>query len=319
VFVGLILFISRELENIKYELNNKLDKLTTHIDNYSKSSNVKIQSGFNMCVNKLKALNGDYIEQVRKMNNYENQPIMNISSNHYTDTDSKGGGIKFASLSDCKVNEEQVQVSKGKHVGDSFYMSEDEPKSNTTKKEENMFKIVLPASENKKLNESSSLDSAEILPLSNKQASVKKNTSHNSEELSSHNSQNQLFVNKSGFGTIRETDIVDSKESKNNYIDEETVSEQSSQQSEHSSTYDSITYGSKDKKKITNETESIATNNLKMTSINDLAPKEKYTSEALKKIAKDMSIPIFLKDGTTRRQMRKDELYEKIKSNLMTK
>ena len=39
----------------------------------------------------------------------------------------------------------------------------------------------------------------------------------------------------------------------------------------------------------------------------------------LKKIAKKLSIPITFKDGVTRKQLKKDELYEKIKTHLIQK
>lgn len=308
VIVGLILFFTRELDNMKCEMSDKLDKIASYVDNSSKNTLMKMQNGFGMCVNKIKTINGDYIEQVRKMNEYGNQPITNMS-NHYTDTDSQGNGIKFAALSDCKMSRTSIKKQQG---GESFYMSEDEPKKlkhNATDE----FKIILPPTEentisNKKTEHTFNLcadlidDENNHITTESVSSNSKKKVTTNKDDENDENNE----VKEYNFDDVDENDI---EESENDDISVEN--------SEHSSNYGSITFGSKKpQKKVLKEDDSVATSNIQKLTINSLLEKDKYTSDILKKIAKELAIPISLKDGSVRRQLRKDELYDKIKGHL---
>ena len=79
VLLGLVLFFVKELENIKKEVDEKSTQIIQCVENNSKSIKGKIQADINVCVNKIKSINGEYIEQVRKMNDYGSQPITNMS------------------------------------------------------------------------------------------------------------------------------------------------------------------------------------------------------------------------------------------------
>jgi len=61
--------------------------------------------------------------------------------------------------------------------------------------------------------------------------------------------------------------------------------------------------------------ESISTMDMALT-FNTLKPVDQYKKPFLEKVAKKYSIPITCKEGTTRRQLKKEELYEKIKEKL---
>jgi hypothetical protein len=294
VIVGLIIFFTRELDNMKSEIGDKLDKIASYIDNSSNNTLTKMQNGFGMCVNKIKTLNGDYIEQVRKMNDYGNQPVTNMS-NHYTDTDSQGKGMKFAALSDCRTitqtnfkttNLATTSYPKNEQINE-YYLSEDEHKNEDTDE----FKLKLPESEKQQ---------------SEKQQSEKKNQ-HKQMNLSLDliDDENNHITTES---TSHSKKICDDKQ------DEDCVS---IEESEHSSNYDSVSFGSKNQQKIINENDSVTTATIQKLTKNNLLPKEKYSFEVLKKIAKELSIPISHKEGNTRKQLRKDELYDKINECLM--
>ena len=51
----------------------------------------------------------------------------------------------------------------------------------------------------------------------------------------------------------------------------------------------------------------------------NLKPLDDYTTEYLKRVAKKMNIPLTQKIGSSRKQLKRDELYEKIKLMLSDK
>jgi hypothetical protein len=254
------------------------------------------------------------------MNDYGNQPITNMS-NHYSDTDSQGNGIKFASLSDCKMSKTSVKQQSG----ESLYLSEDEPKLQVKGIDE--FKVILPPTEEKSESKKKSKHQFNLSPdliedennhittesiISANSANMK--TDKKLENVVNENNENNENneIKEYTFNDIDENDIEESES--NNDV---SVEQNDEENSEHSSNYGSITFGSKKKqKKVAKEDDSVATINIQKLTINNLLAKDMYTSEILKKIAKELSIPIWNKDGSVRRQLRKDELYDKIKGHL---
>lgn len=308
VIVGLILFFTRELDNMKCEMSDKLDKIASYVDNSSKNTLFKMQNGFGMCVNKIKTINGDYIEQVRKMNEYGNQPITNMS-NHYTDTDSQGNGMKFAALSDCKMSRTSV---KKQQSGESFYLSEDEPKKvkNNVVDE---FKIILPPTEEKPPHTFNLC--TDFIDDENNHITTESVSSNSQKKVAVNNDVENVEENEIKEYNFNDVDENDIEESEND--DDGDVSVENSEHSGHSSNYGSITFGSKKPhKKNSNEDDSVATSNIQKLTITSFLTKDMYTSDILKKIAKELAIPISHKDGSIRRQLRKDELYDKIKVHL---
>lgn len=333
VIIGLIIFFTRELDNIKSEISDKLDKIASYVDNSSKNTLIKMQNGFGMCVTKLKTINGDYIEQVRKMNDYGNQPLTNMS-NHYTDTDSQGNGMKFLALSDCKMS----KTSAKKQGGESFYLSEDEPKKQK-KHLTDEFKLILPATED---NQTKKTENKFILNPD----LIDDEINHITSESISH-SQKENYINEENINLKNDDDNcnndneykenseenleenVNEDQNANAHTDnikeysfedieqsENDVDDISVENSEHSSNYGSISFGSKKKaKQIGGENESVTSTIKKMT-INNLLSQDMYTADNLKKIAKELTIPIYYKNGSSRRQLKKDELYDKIRGHL---
>ena len=66
-----------------------------------------------------------------------------------------------------------------------------------------------------------------------------------------------------------------------------------------------------------NDNHSVATADISGLTIDTLKLKDEYNVDYLKQIAKRLSIPITCKDGDTRKNLKKDELYDKIKEHLI--
>ena len=98
---------------------------------------------------------------------------------------------------------------------------------------------------------------------------------------------------------------------------------QTDNESEYASKYENITIGSK-KNNVKNntpikDTDSMNTNVITLPNMETMKHIDNYTCEHLRKIAKKMSIPIMHKDDNGRRQLKKNELYDKIMEHLSNK
>jgi len=160
MLLGIVLFFTRELENLRKDFEDKINTVVSAVDNNSKSIKGKIQADMTTCVTKIKNHNMECIQQIRKMNTLGSQPITNMS-NHCTDSDTdvqqtKKYNIKY--LSDMRAD-----VEKEKHDPSTYYVSEVSPpvQKQGTKKEEpkqelkeesNNFKIDLKTSVEQKSN-----------------------------------------------------------------------------------------------------------------------------------------------------------------------
>lgn len=341
VIVGLILFFTREVENIKYEINKKLDDIVVCIDNTSKSTVGKMQYNLGTCVNKLKTINGDYLEQVRKMNDYGSQPIT-VLSNNYTDTDSQGGTcMKFASLSECKQNALKQNQHASKKELSELYISEDgtdefkinycksNNKSEHSDKNENLKHSEQIKPQIKHLEQPKPqiqhntkykefIISPELIDEENDHITTETDTNESIKEFNFENDINNE-ENNSNDDSDNESDDSDGVFIEiDNSISKKQNNSIKSKSSVDSSNFGSITFGSS-KKKVNYENDSVSTNNLEISSIDNLKSIETYTMNSLKKIAKQMSIPFTLKDGKNRRNLKKTELYDKIKNHLINK
>ncbi len=83
--ICLVLFL-RELYSIKEDIEKLNKDLKMHIEEMNNQLRNKLQNDLGVCVNKIKTLNNDSIQQIRKINVLNNQPIKN--SNHFTESDS---------------------------------------------------------------------------------------------------------------------------------------------------------------------------------------------------------------------------------------
>lgn len=85
-FVICIVLFLRELYSIRDDLERLNKDIRIHIEEMNNQLRNKLQNDLGVCVNKIKSLNNDSIQQIRKINILNNQPIKN--SNHFTESDS---------------------------------------------------------------------------------------------------------------------------------------------------------------------------------------------------------------------------------------
>lgn len=350
VLLGVILFITKEIDNLKKDNENKTNNILISIENNSKMIRNKMQNDIGVCIGKIKSLNGEYIEQVRKMNDYGSQPITNMS-NHYTDSETLDGNGKKKNpinyLSDVYDENKNTQNEP------SLYMSEDVPNNNSSKhikihtqkkssatsssskKSEAMkFKVAYPeksASEKNILTVKSSKDSDES--NSSKQSSKESSSSEkeSSNGVKINEKQNSSGSSESSESSKSFSKLEESSESSESSDSSDSEdSEDSEESSLHSSKYGSITLGSKKNggginvnKQIglnkNDDNKSVTTTEITNLTLDSLDEISKYNLDGLKQIAKRLSIPLTIKDDNTRRNLKKDELFEKVKFFLTNK
>ena len=341
VLVSVLLFIIKEMDTVKKDMDSKMTQIVTCIDNNSKLIRGKIQNDIGICIGKIKSLNCEYIEQVRKMNDYGSQPITNMS-NHYTDSDTLDGKAKQP------INYLSDAVDDIKKNNDSLYMSEDVPIISASKnpkldsiKQISEKKISETSSKSSKSNKSSKSDDVKQFKImySDKKKSEKSQKS----DLSSDETNSDKKSTSDGVsieidnGLVNNKKTTSSSESSNSF---EEMKESSSESSEddnesssssaiNSSKYGSITLGSKKNgggininKQIgiekNDDNKSVSTHDMTNLTVNTFESINKYNVDTLKQIAKRLSIPLTIKehDGVQRRNLKKEEIYEKIKSML---
>lgn len=349
--------IKKDISQMNSNVDQKLDDIYKCVDTQSKSLKAKIQHDLKIFTDKIQNINGEYIEQVRKMNDYGLQPITNMS-NHYTDSDSNDGkNINIDCLSDVKKK------------NDSFYMSEDCPtdkfkivykdnkktitdtqtknkiseRSSSKSESSKSSSVHLKHSTNIRTNSSESESTvksevSEKSSSSSSQSSSEKKSNSSSKTSLNEASEEESDDGSDGVAIEMSKDIIKKFKNANNKNKDDKKKEKKEKCDKssfsgtvHSSKYESITLGSSMKK--TSGTKKISTKNdsgssqsdnstelssdISDLSISELKPVNGYTGEYLKKIAKTLSIPITLKDGGIRKQLKKDELYDKIKSHLI--
>ena len=336
VLVSVLLFIIKEMDTVKKDMDSKMTQIVTCIDNNSKLIRGKIQNDIGICIGKIKSLNCEYIEQVRKMNDYGSQPITNMS-NHYTDSDTLDGKAKQP------INYLSDAVDDIKKNNDSLYMSEDVPIISASKNPK--LDSVKKISE-KKISEISSKSSKSKsddvkqfkIMYSDKKKSEKSSCETDSDKKSTSDGvsieiDNGLVNNKKTSSSSSESS--ESSESSNSFeemkesSEDEDDNESSSSSAINSSKYGSITLGSKKNggginvnKQIgiekNDDNKSVSTHDMANLTVNTFESINKYNVDTLKQIAKRLSIPLTIKehDGVQRRNLKKEEIYEKIKSML---
>lgn len=132
--VAVVLFIMQKLDGLKKDIEEKTHKIISCVENNSKLIRAKTQAEVSSCIGKMRSINGEYIEQVRKMNDYASQPITNMSNNfsesdsQMEDTNSNNHKHRniIRHLSDCPEDEMEDSHASRKKGDDKFYESEDD-------------------------------------------------------------------------------------------------------------------------------------------------------------------------------------------------
>ena len=334
IMLVLILFVIKEIDLMHKDITGKIIQLSSFIDNSYKSLKAHFQSDITTCVDKLKTVNKEYISQVRKMNDYGTQQITNISD-HYTESDGKNNQIK--GLSDMKDKENSLYMSDNKEKDNKYKITYDCKNGKLDKKDSHQHQHQQVSELNKVVNELEKINpkkelSEKIIDNNTESSSDSSKDSKNNKE------ENNLKENNTKETNTEENNTKETNTEENNSdgvsmdIDMKLAniknqqsggnsSESSSESSDESEDEITLTKSKKNIKnsKLNEEIVSLATNEVDELTLKTLKDVSTYTIDSLKKIAKQLSIPITNKDGKNRKYFKKNELYEKIKSHLTSK
>src|SRR5271169_12008 len=86
--IGAIILLYRQLTVLRDEIKISYTEINTHLDEHTKFLRGTMNNDLSFYVNKIRTITADSIQQVRKMNTLERQPITK-SPNHFSETDSK--------------------------------------------------------------------------------------------------------------------------------------------------------------------------------------------------------------------------------------
>lgn len=104
VIVLITVFLYKEIIALRDDLTKNVNEIKLYIDESNKSQRNKYQTDLGLCVNKIKSINNDSIQQARRITLLNNQPIIRKNCvNNFTETDSSSdinSEIKY--LSDTK-------------------------------------------------------------------------------------------------------------------------------------------------------------------------------------------------------------------------
>lgn len=316
--IGIIFFIIKEVGELKRFIDYKSNNIIKRIDEQSNDIKNKVQTDLNTSINKVKQINSDFIVQIRKMNNYGSQPI----NNHFSENASAPLGGNYNNICDLsEAIEQDLQQLRNNSRGNSYYYSS-EPQNNPTQdstyqtRTEN-FDVDLndkpdSHSKNSKSSNSSRVKSNDLqIDLTNLDIPNNEHEDNINNEIDNviNNVVNSVITDEidesnysdSSDGVELELDFVKKQSSP---VSVSSISSNISSRisKSHMSNYESSI---KPKPKIQSKNKKIK-----------LEEYDKYSLPQLKDIAKNLSIPITIKEGDYRRQLKKDEIYAKIKQHL---
>lgn len=339
VIIAVFMFLYKELDNIKNDIKSKFEELTEATTINLRNMRSKFQTDLGTCVSRIKTHNADFINQARRINLINAQPVTYVSgSNYYTETDSEKKQM-LQYLSDVRQNVKPKEST--------LYMSDESRKKKSDKQksphksksdgkieiEETEIKEIKGLDNNSKSSESQknknkqNIDILEnILEESNEDETENYDESSKSESVVI--DINQFIAGDKQDGT-KDLEVNNTKiESDEN--DTVNSGEESEDDSSEQSGYGNITLGSSKKgnngiipKFIigkTNDNGSISTVDAEHINLKTLKSVDTYTKKELEKIAKVYSLPSTYKsDDGKRIQYKKEDLYQLIKDHLNTK
>lgn len=334
VIIAVFMFLYKELDNIKNDIKSKFEELTEATTINLRNMRSKFQTDLGTCVSRIKTHNADFINQARRINLINAQPVTYVSgSNYYTETDSEKKQM-LQYLSDVRQNVKPKEST--------LYMSDESRKKKSDRQksshksksdekieiEETEIKEIRGLDNNSKNSESSRNNNTQnIHILENILEESNEDETENLDESSKSESVvidiNQFIANDKQDETKNE----EHDDEENNTVDS---SEESEDNSSEQSGYGNITLGSSKKgnngiipKFIigkTNDNGSISTVDAEHINLKTLKSVDTYTKKELEKIAKVYSLPSTYKsDDGKRIQYKKEDLYQLIKDHLNTK
>jgi hypothetical protein len=163
VLVGIFLFMYNEREVVKKDIENKYLELNDNINTGLRNLRTKFQTDLGACVNRIKTTNAEFINQARKINLINSQPITNMTnSNYYTETDSndkKNEPIKYLSDVDTVNNKLSKNIlsdnlknkKSNSNKSDNFNITELSKYNTENNMKIDFNKHIIHSSENKKI------------------------------------------------------------------------------------------------------------------------------------------------------------------------
>lgn len=211
VIIGIVFFLFKEIYSLEKHINEKSQQIIACIETNSRLIRGKIQNDFTSCVSKLRSINGEYMERIRKMNSIESQQIMSMSHG-YSDSDSKVDNLNkniIRHLSDCPE-----EVLNGQCTLEKFYESEDDNDEIVKAVSNSKYEIKY---------QSDKKEENEIKKDSIKELSIKRQSSNNSNQSGSIKSEkkNSPSSESSKKPSHRSSDNVSNGRSNDNKIESE--------------------------------------------------------------------------------------------------
>lgn len=358
ILLGIIIFlIVKEFSSLKKQINNLNEKTKNLI--YTSSSDIeqKMKSNLNSCVDKIKLINGDYMVQIRKMNELGKEQILTTNSNNYSESESevmrKKNKIMYLSEGvesmQKKNQENNFQIKYSDKISEKKYDKVSEKKQDKIS-EKNYNKTDVSEinidEEIKKINYTSSHDKSNDNSDDNSDEETNdENSDENSDETDEETNEetNDETNNNSDDETKGETkseinnksndetndDLNDLNDDLNDdgqiLLDTETELNynQNSATEKKQNSENKKTPLSSCENEFSSDKKNIINDNESVNTvdinINNFHKIEHYSKKHLEKMAKFFGIPITCKDGDKRKALLKEELYEKIKEKIEDK
>jgi hypothetical protein len=280
ILLVLILLMANETKSIKEKMDEQQEKNKLLMDSMTKFIDQKIQIGVNNCTNKLKLINGEYLLQVRKMNELGSQ-VVHQDSNNFTDSEStmKNKKNKILYLSETFNDKNAKQ-----EIDLNFKVDYDKQNTNTSQKNNNI-------EESKSENKTSSKSSQNKINEANK--SIDSSDSSDSSDSTVHSDNTSIEI---------DPNILNDSEDDN----EDEKSEKGSNNSINKKQY-------KDDASITTAEINLSLDNLKPINSYSKASLEKICKSYA------IALTYKNEEKGSRRTFSKEDLYNKLKKKLEKK
>ncbi|ARF09040.1 hypothetical protein Catovirus_1_1090 [Catovirus CTV1] len=297
IFIGVLIFIYFQFSGLRSDIHNLNITTKNMLNENTIIIKKQIQNQLDGNIEKIKFINSESIQQVRKMCMIHNEPIKK-SSDCYTENDSEYDRVK-----PIKYLSDSICDTKNGPNGPSndFYMSHDEKLSKTSPKiidnvvfvmgenspndtknilyRQSLNNMIIGESEKSISGDTIEVDN-KIIQVDNDKIEKKSNNDETNKEDNKKEENKETMENK-------EEDIEDKKEE-----------------------------NTEDKEEEEDDEMSVMTGEVLSINITNLQPIQKYKLDALKKIAKFHKISMSIRENGRYKSLNKNELYAKIKDFL---
>jgi hypothetical protein len=290
VLICTLVYFVLENNATKKLIEDKYKSMIHFIDINIKNIHHKTNTELNKFGNKIKSMNDDCIQKMRKMNALGSQPITNISNHYSSESDSDDGNNIIRYLSDVK------------NINSILYMKEPDskkPVANTMP-----FKIIMSDDDSCSSNMSTVSELNSDVKKHSRQSKNIKNKNMQDKNMQDRNTQDKNMQDKNMQDRQEQSEREQNKQQEKR--------EQNKQQGEREQDTHENKQDMHDKPEKDQDIISINIENIK-----SLKSLEEHTMDELNSYAKQMMITTFSKDNGARQELTKEELYEIIKENII--